>query len=148
MFIFEQVVKLLVSHIDKAVITSFCSFFKGGSAEISLSKGDLLKLSTDKKFYDQGDEKTIYIDYENITKVMKKGGIIYVDDGLISLEVAEIGAMYLLTKVLNDAKLGSKKGVNLPNVEVDLPAVSEQDKKDIAFGVEQEVWISFDYYVA
>lgn len=74
---------------------------------------------------------------------MKEGGIIYVDDGLISLQVVEIGATYLLTKVLNDGKLGSKKGVNLPNVEVDLPAVSEQDKKDIAFGVEQEVCISF-----
>lgn len=74
---------------------------------------------------------------------MKEGGIIFVDDGLISLQVVEIGATYLLTKVLNDGKLGSKKGVNLPNVEVDLPAVSEQDKKDIAFGVEQEVCIYF-----
>ena len=106
-----------------------------------MSKGDLLKLSTDKKYYDQGDENTIYVDYENITKVMKEGGIIYVDDGLISLQVGEISSTYLLTKVLNDGKLGSKKGVNLPNVEVDLPAVSEQDKKDIAFGVEHGVWI-------
>ncbi|XP_078360531.1 pyruvate kinase PKM-like [Oculina patagonica] len=119
----------------------------GGSAEISLSKGDLLKLSTDKKFYDQGDEKTIFIDYENITKVMKEEGIIYIDDGLISLQVVEIGATYLLTKVLNDGKLGSKKGVNLPNVEVDLPAVSEQDKKDIAFGVEQEVDLIFASFI-
>lgn len=70
---------------------------------------------------------------------MKEEGIIYVDDGLISLKVVEIGPNYLLTKVLNDAKLGSKKGVNLPNIEVDLPAVSEQDKKDILFGVEQDV---------
>ena len=107
-----------------------------------MRKDELLKLTTDKAYYDQGDEKTIYIDYENITKVMKEGGIIFVDDGLISLQVVEIGATYLLTKILNDAKLGSKKGVNLPNVEVDLPAVSEQDKKDILFGIEQEVRIS------
>ena len=73
---------------------------------------------------------------------MDVGGIIYVDDGLISLQVVEKAEKHLLTRVLNDAKLGSKKGVNLPNVEVDLPALSEQDIKDIQFGVEQEVRIS------
>lgn len=119
----------------------------GSSAEISLSKDDILKLTTDKTHYDQGDEKTLYIDYENITKVMKEEGIIYVDDGLISLKVVEIGPNYLLTKVLNDAKLGSKKGVNLPNIEVDLPAVSEQDKKDILFGVEQDVDMIFASFI-
>ena len=120
---------------------------QGGNAEISLSKGDLLKLSTDKKDYDQGNTQMIYVDYENITKVMKEGSIIYVDDGLISLRVVEIGTNYVLTKVLNEAKLGSKKGVNLPNCEVDLPAVSEQDKKDLLFGVEQEVR-NRGYYMA
>ena len=64
------------------------------------------------------------------------------DDGLISLKVVEIGKGHLLTRVLNNAKLGSKKGVNLPDVEVDLPALSEQDMKDIHFGVEQGVSVS------
>ena len=64
------------------------------------------------------------------------------DDGLISLKVVEIGKSHLLTRVLNNAKLGSKKGVNLPDVEVDLPALSEQDIKDIHFGVEQGVGVS------
>lgn len=114
-------------------------YLQGGTAEISLSKGDILKLTTDKAFFAEGDNTTLYVDYENITKVMKEGGIIYVDDGLISLKVREIGSNYLLVEVLNDSKLGSKKGVNLPNVEVDLPAVSEQDKKDILFGVKHEV---------
>lgn len=112
---------------------------QGGGAEIYLSKGDIIKLTTDKAFFSEGDNETLYVDYENITKVMKEGGIIFVDDGLISLKVVEIGSNYLQVEVLNDAKLGSKKGVNLPNVEVDLPAVSEQDKKDILFGVKHEV---------
>ena len=112
---------------------------QGGGAEIYLSKGDIIKLTTDKALFAEGDNETLYVDYENITKVMKEGGIIFVDDGLISLKVVEIGSNYLQVEVLNDAKLGSKKGVNLPNVEVDLPAVSEQDKKDILFGVKHEV---------
>lgn len=119
----------------------------GGSAEIHLSKGDIIKLSTDKAFFAEGDNETLYVDYENITKVMKEGGIIFVDDGLISLKVVEIGSNYLQVEVLNDAKLGSKKGVNLPNVEVDLPAVSEQDKKDILFGVKHEVDMIFASFI-
>ncbi|XP_058972061.2 pyruvate kinase PKM-like [Pocillopora verrucosa] len=119
----------------------------GGSAEIYLSKGDIIKLTTDKAFFAEGDNETLYVDYENITKVMKEGGIIFVDDGLISLKVVEIGSNYLQVEVLNDAKLGSKKGVNLPNVEVDLPAVSEQDKKDILFGVKHEVDMIFASFI-
>lgn len=119
----------------------------GGSAEIYLSKGDIIKLTTDKAFFSEGDNETLYVDYENITKVMKEGGIIFVDDGLISLKVVEIGSNYLQVEVLNDAKLGSKKGVNLPNVEVDLPAVSEQDKKDILFGVKHEVDMIFASFI-
>ena len=64
---------------------------QGGSAEINLERGAKIKLTTDEKYYDIGDESCIYIDYKNITKVLSKGGIVYVDDGLICLVVDEIG---------------------------------------------------------
>ena len=116
-----------------------CFITQGGSAEISLTKGQHFKLTTDKQYFDKGDKNMVYVDYTNITKVVPLGGLVYVDDGLIQLKVLSIGENHLLTEVQNDAKLGSKKGVNLPNCAVDLPAVSEQDKKDILFGVEQNV---------
>lgn len=98
-----------------------------------------MKITTEMEYFDQGDENMIYVDYKNITKVVSKGSTIFVDDGLISLKVEEISETSLVTRVMNDSKLGSKKGVNLPNIDVDLPALSEQDIKDIHFGVEQGV---------
>eukprot|EP00965_Chrysotila_dentata_P089218 2946246-Pleurochrysis_carterae.AAC.1 len=78
------------------------------------------------------------MDYTNLPKVMQVDNLIYIDDGLLSLKVVEIpDAQTLKCEVMNTAKLGSHKGCNLPLVDVDLPALSEKDKKDLAFGIEQ-----------
>ncbi|XP_067943489.1 pyruvate kinase PKM-like isoform X2 [Watersipora subatra] len=119
----------------------------GGSAEINLERGAKIKLTTDEKYYDIGDESCIYIDYKNITKVLSKGGIVYVDDGLICLVVDEIGADYLMCTVEDGGLLGSKKGCNLPKTPVDLPAVSEKDILDLKFGVEQKVDMVFASFI-
>ncbi|XP_065886442.1 pyruvate kinase PKM-like isoform X2 [Dysidea avara] len=121
---------------------------KGGSgAEIELKDKDLITLSTDRKFADCGDNNTLYVDYVNITKVVQVGSLVYVDDGLISLRVKEIGPDYLKTEVVNGGRIGSRKGVNLPGLEVDLPAVSEKDIKDLKFGVEQDVDMVFASFI-
>ena len=77
------------------------------------------------------------MDYKNITKVLTHGKRIYIDDGLISVQCKEIGSDHVIGVVENGGSLGSRKGCNLPGTDTDLPAVSEKDKADLLFGVEQ-----------
>lgn len=88
------------------------------------------------------------MDYKNITKVIQKGRIIYVDDGVLSFEVLDIvNDKTVRVKCLNNGKISSKKGVNLPKTDVDLPALSEKDKNDLRFGVKNNVDMVFASFI-
>jgi len=119
----------------------------GASAEVELKKGEQIKLTTDTSYFEKCSKDIVYVDYINITKVLKKGNKIFVDDGLMSLITEEIGADYIVCSVENGGMLGSKKGVNLPGVPVDLPAVSEKDKGDLLLGVKQGVDMIFASFI-
>jgi pyruvate kinase len=115
--------------------------------QIFLEKGVILTLSTDPARERDGDADTIYVDYKNLPVVVDVGSYIYVDDGLISLCVLEKGENWVKTTVVNSGALGSRKGVNLPNANVDLPAISEKDKRDLRFGVEKGVDMIFASFI-
>ena len=85
-----------------------------------------------------------YVDYKNITKVISPGRIIYVDDGILAFDVLEIvDEKTVKVQARNNGFISSRKGVNLPNTDVDLPALSEKDKNDLRFGVKNGVDMVF-----
>lgn len=71
---------------------------QGPSAEVELKKGEKITLTTSIDFYEKGTASKVYVDYTNIVKVIKKGHRVFIDDGLMSLIVDEIG-MYLCVHV-------------------------------------------------
>lgn len=65
--------------------------FQGPSAEITLKVGEQIRITTDDSFYEKCDEKNLWVDYKNITKVVDVGDRVFIDDGLISVVVREKG---------------------------------------------------------
>lgn len=89
-----------------------------------------------------------YVDYKNITKVIQPGRIIYVDDGVLGFDVLSIkDDKTVEVRARNNGFISSRKGVNLPNTDVDLPALSEKDKSDLRFGVKNQVDMIFASFI-
>lgn len=119
----------------------------GGSAIVNLVKGNKITLSLMDADKESGDMDRVWVDYKNLPKVIAKNDLIFVDDGLISLKVLDVSINEVVCEIQNGGELGSKKGVNLPGIEVDLPAVSEKDQRDLKFGVEQGVDMVFASFI-
>jgi pyruvate kinase len=80
--------------------------------------------------------------------VIEPGRIIYVDDGVLAFDVLEIvDDKTVKVRARNNGSISSKKGVNLPNTDVDLPALSEKDKADLRFGVKNNVDMVFASFI-
>ena len=86
-----------------------------------------------------GTEKKVYQTYPQLSKDVKPGDTILIDDGLIGLKVKEIQGKDIVCRVVNGGELGQRKGINVPNVSVNLPGITAKDKKDIIFGIEQGI---------
>jgi pyruvate kinase len=91
-----------------------------------------------------GDEKYIPISYKNLPEDIGDNKTILIADGLIQLEIKEVKKDEIVCKVMNNGIVESRKGVNIPNAKLKLPAISEKDKADLLFGIENDI----DYIAA
>ena len=117
-------------------------------ADIPISADAEINITTDEKYKTASDNKNMYVDYKNITKVIEPGRTIYVDDGILAFEVLKVvNEKTLHCRCINNGKISSKKGVNLPKTDVDLPALSEKDQNDLRFGVKNNVDMVFASFI-
>ena len=109
--------------------------------KVALAAGQEFTLTTEEMV---GNSQKVFINYTGLNEDVTAGNKILIDDGLIELEVLEVNGPEIRCKVINGGELGERKGVNVPNVKIKLPALTDKDKDDIRFGVEQD----FDFIAA
>ena len=107
-----------------------------GGKKVTLREGSEFILYTEEM---TGNETGCCVSYPGLAKDVKPGDRILIDDGLIELKVKQIKSGNIVCHVENGGELGERKGVNVPNVKVKLPAVTEKDIDDILFGIQQDI---------
>ena len=92
----------------------------------------------------EGTKEICSITYKDLPQDVAPGGTIMLDDGLIKLQIQTVNDTDIVCTVLNSGKIKNKKGVNVPGVHLSMPYMSQRDKDDIIFGIEQ----GFDFIAA
>ena len=112
---------------------------------VVVETGDRVVFTTEKN--EEGTADHVYMNYQSFPKDVKAGERILLDDGKLIFEVESTdGQSEVIASVVQGGPLKSNKGVNLPNTEVSLPALTEKDVKDAVFAIEQEVdWIALSF---
>lgn len=113
--------------------------FKNGKAE--LQPDQLFRLCFDDV---EGDDTQVSITCQELYKDVSAGKRILLDDGLIAMQVEAIENKDIICRVINGGVVSNNKGVNVPEVHLSLPYVSEKDRQDILFGIEKD----FDFVAA
>ncbi len=108
--------------------------FEGGKVEVKA--GDFFTLTTRDIV---GDSTITSITYKDLYKDVQVGTHILIDDGLIELEVTSISGEDILCTVITGGPISNHKGINVPDVHLNMPYLSDADESDILFGIEQDV---------
>jgi pyruvate kinase len=113
--------------------------------DVVVNPGDIITFQTAEDI--PGTAERVYMNYKEFPRDVNPGEKILLDDGKLMFEALETnGSTEVVCKVIQGGPLKSKKGVNLPNTKVSLPALTKKDIKDALFAIEQEVdWIALSF---
>ena len=114
--------------------------FLEGHAKVALEEGSRVTVTAAPTSEDlMGTAEHFYLDHLELPREVAVGGTILIDDGLIGLTVEEVDGQDIICTVENGGELGEKKGVNVPNAHLSLPTITDQDRADILFGIEEGI---------
>ena len=103
---------------------------------VMLREGDPFTLTTREVM---GTAREVTVSYKELPHQLKPGSVLLIDDGKIKLSVREVRETDIVCIVTDGGELHSKKSVNVPNVRLEMPYLSEKDEQDLLFGIEQDV---------
>ena len=102
--------------------------------KVHFETGDKTIITTDDGVV--GNHERFSLDFKNLPNELKPGDRVLIDDGLLEFDVDKIEGTDIYCTLANSGDLGERKGVNIPGVDISLPAVTERDREDIIFGCE------------
>ncbi|HIS45545.1 MAG TPA: pyruvate kinase [Candidatus Scatomorpha merdigallinarum] len=111
------------------------------SGPVTLVEGDKFTLTTSEV---PGTSERVSVTYSNLHNELRPGCRVLIDDGLIELQVSEIRGQDIECTVVCGGELSSNKSINIPDVHIQLPSLTEKDREDLRFAVEQD----FDFVAA
>ena len=111
------------------------------NGKIELAEGDTFTLTTREV---EGDNTIVSVTYSNLHNEVSVGTHLLIDDGLVDIEVTEIKGQDIICNVVTGGPLSNNKSINIPNTHISLPALTEKDKSDLKFAVEND----FDFVAA
>lgn len=113
------------------------------NGEVMIQPGQEIVITTQTMV---GNSQKVSTTYESLAKDVSPGDMILIDDGNLELFVKSVDGADVTCEVKYGGSLKSRKGINLPFTNVSAPSLTEKDKKDLAFGIEQEVdWIALSF---
>ncbi len=108
--------------------------FKDG--KVVLEEGQLFTLTADEV---EGTKEKVSVTYSRLYEDLEEGMKVLIDDGLIEMKVEKVDRNNIICRVINGGTISNNKGVNVPEVDLSMPYISDKDREDILFGITQDV---------